>query len=190
MTTCRQMWHQDVVQAFNVELKPVTIDDLEQLRQWRNSPEIATQMLNQQLISAEQQQLWFNQVCKDRRQIQMVIYYKAQKIGACNIKSLDEHPIANAAAAESGFYLGNPKYRGTMLAFFAAVALNQYCFEQLQLTELLAQVKIDNHAALRFNQQLGYLLAETQPQDALITMRLSKAAHLVAAEKFASYIRN
>lgn len=56
MQQALQMWHTDEVAAFNVVLKPVQQADLEQLRLWRNSADIRSQMLDQTPISAEQQQ--------------------------------------------------------------------------------------------------------------------------------------
>lgn len=190
MQQALQMWHQDEIAAFNVLLKPLHIQDLEQLRLWRNSSEISSQMLDQTAISAEQQQGWFERICTDKRQMQFVIYYKNQPVGACNLKSPTALTVAECDALDTGFYLGDAKYRGTILAFFAALALNQYCFEQLAVNTLKAQVKQSNSAALRFNQQLGYQVDAEQTIDGMITMTLTPQQHQSAAAKFATYIRN
>lgn len=184
------MWHQHEVAAFNVVLKPLQPQDLEPLRQWRNSPEISSQMLDQTKITAEQQQQWFERISADRRQMQFVIYYKNQPVGACNLKSPTDLTIAECDSLNTGFYLGAAKYRGTILAFFAALALNQYCFEELKVKSLKAQVKTSNSAALRFNQQLGYQIDAKQNIDNMINMTLIPQHHLVAVTKFATFIRN
>ncbi|MDR7119221.1 GNAT family N-acetyltransferase [Rheinheimera soli] len=190
LQTALQMWHKDEMAAFNVLLKPLQPDDLEQLRLWRNSPEISNQMLDQAEISAEQQQSWFERICSDQRQMQFVIYYKNQKVGACNLKSPTALTVTECEAVETGFYLGEAKYRGTILAFFAALALNQYAFEQLGKKTLLAQVKNTNSAALRFNEQLGYQPDALQPSGEMVAMTLVPQAHRDAAAKFATFIRN
>jgi UDP-4-amino-4,6-dideoxy-N-acetyl-beta-L-altrosamine N-acetyltransferase len=190
LQTALQMWHKDEMAAFNVLLKPLQPDDLEQLRLWRNSPEISNQMLDQAEISAEQQQSWFERICSDQRQMQFVIYYKNQKVGACNLKSPTALTVTECEAVETGFYLGEAKYRGTILAFFAALALNQYAFEQLGKKTLLAQVKNTNSAALRFNEQLGYQPDAIQPSGEMVAMTLVPQAHRDAAAKFATFIRN
>lgn len=184
------MWHKDEVSAFNVVLKPLLSDDLEQLRLWRNSPEISSQMLDQREISTVQQQSWFERICSDKRQMQFVIYYKNQKVGACNLKSPTALAVAECDSIETGFYLGEAKYRGTILAFFAALALNQYCFEQLAVRTLKAVVKNTNSAALRFNEQLGYQADAIQPSGEMLAMTLVHQAHQNAATKFATFIRN
>lgn len=190
MQQALQMWHTDEVAAFNVVLKPVQQADLEQLRLWRNSPEISSQMLDQRDISAEQQHNWFARICADRSQMQFVIYYKNQKVGACNLKSPTALAVAECDSVETGFYLGEAKYRGTILAFFAALALNQYAFEQLTVKTLKAMVKSSNNAALRFNEQLGYQADAMQPTEKMVAMTLVPKAHQDAAAKFATFIRN
>ena len=188
--TALQMWHKDEITAFNVLLKPLQLDDLEQIRLWRNSPQVSNQMLDQREISAEQQQSWFERICADQRQMQFVIYYKNQQVGACNLKSPTALTVTESEAVETGFYLGEAKYRGTILAFFAALALNQYAFEQLGIKQLQAQVKSSNSAALRFNQQLGYQPEPAQPLSSMVAMILVPQAHRDAAAKFATFIRN
>lgn len=184
------MWHTDEIAAFNVQLKPLRAEDLDQLRLWRNSPEVSSQMLDQTEISPEQQQQWFERISSDKRQMQFVIYYKNQKVGACNLKSPTALAVAECDSVETGFYLGEAKYRGTILAFFAALALNQYAFEQLGVKLLKAQVKSSNSAALRFNGQLGYQPDALQPSDGMVAMTLVPQAHQNAAAKFATFIRN
>jgi RimJ/RimL family protein N-acetyltransferase len=184
------MWHTDEIAAFNVQLKPLRAEDLDQLRLWRNSPEVSSQMLDQTEISPERQQQWFERVSSDRRQMQFVIYYKNQQVGACNLKSPTALAVAECNSLETGFYLGDTRYRGTILAFFAALALNQYAFEQLGVKLLKAQVKSSNSAALRFNEQLGYQADAVLPSGEMVAMTLVHQAHQKAAAKFATFIRN
>lgn len=196
------MWHQQTVREFSVELRPLQRAQLELLRQWRNDPIIAAPMLQQQLISAEMQQQWFNRIQQDQRQAQFVIYYKEEAIGACNLKSADGLELGQSETIESGFYLAHPRFRGTLLAFFPALALNQYCFERLNCKTLLAQVKLSNHAALRFNEKLGYrrqpdhVIVQTGSKQSgfetveLAVFKLSETDHQHAAATFIPFIRN
>lgn len=196
------MWHQQSIREFSVELRPLQRQQLELLRQWRNDPVIAAPMLQQQLISADMQQQWFNRIQQDKRQAQFVIYYKDEAIGACNLKSADGLELGQSETIESGFYLAHPRFRGTLLAFFPALALNQYCFGRLNCKTLLAQVKLSNHAALRFNEKLGYrrqadnVMVQTCSELTgvenveLAVFTLNQADHLEAAATFIPFIRN
>ena len=196
------MWHQQTIREFSVELRPLQRQQLELLRQWRNDPVIAAPMLQQQQISEEMQQQWFARIQNDKHQAQFVIYYKDEAIDACNLKSADGLELGQSATIESGFYLAHPRFRGTLLAFFPALALNQYCFGSLNCKTLLAQVKLSNSAALRFNEKLGY---QRQPDNVtvqtgseltgfvnveLAVFTLNNENHQQAAATFASFIRN
>lgn len=184
---------QPTIRAYGVELTPVLATDLPQLRAWRNSPDIAGQMLDQRQISPEAQQQWFARISTDPSQQHFVIRYKEQPVGACNLKQPDGTAVEGSAVLESGFYLADPRFRGSMLAFFPALALNQYCFQTLGCTTLLAHVKLDNQAALRFNQQLGYQATQqlSQPtpdgQVRLQQMQLDLSGFTEAARRFARF---
>jgi RimJ/RimL family protein N-acetyltransferase len=191
------MWHQQVINDFSVRLAPLQRQQLELLRQWRNDPMIAAPMLQQQFISEDMQQQWFERVQQDKCQAQFVIYYKDEPIGACNLKSTNGTELGQCETIESGFYLAHPRFRGTMLAFFPALALNQYCFKSLNCKTLLAHVKLSNSAALRFNEKLGYCRHEDNvivqignETVELAVMTLQAAEHQQAVATFAPFIRN
>lgn len=184
---------QPTIRAYGVDLTPVLATDLPQLRAWRNSPDIAAQMLDQRQISPEAQQQWFIRISTDISQQHFVLRYKDQPVGACNLKQPEGKAVTGSTVLESGFYLADPRFRGSMLAFFPALALNQYCFQTLGCTTLLAHVKLDNLAALRFNQQLGYQttqqLSQMTPdgQVLLQQMQLDLRGFNEAARRFARF---
>ena len=184
------MWHQETINAFNVVLKPVTIDDLELLREWRNRPDIRQCMFEQNEISSVQQRHWFSKVSVDKTQLQFVICYKEKRIGACNLKSSNSVAIDACISAESGMYIADNKYRGTILAFFAALALNEFAFLSLSLRAIVAKVKSSNVGALRFNEQLGYVTDSHQSSENVVCLTLNADAHQRAVKNFARFIRN
>ncbi|MDZ7869426.1 MAG: GNAT family N-acetyltransferase [Rheinheimera sp.] len=184
-----------VIEAYGVTLTPVQPEDLALLREWRNRPDISAQMLDQRIISEEAQLGWFELVRTDASQQHFVIRYKNEPVGACNLKQPEGQPVSSSAMLESGFYLADPRFRGSMLAFFPALALNQYCFQTLGCKTLLAHVKPDNQAALRFNQQLGYqattrISFPTPNQEVILQrMQLDLEGFSQAAAKFVRFAR-
>lgn len=182
-----------VIEAYGVTLTPVQSEDLALLREWRNRPDISAQMLDQRPISEEAQLRWFERVRVDPSQQHFVIRYKNEPVGACNLKQPEGQPVSSSTVFESGFYLADPRFRGSMLAFFPALALNQYCFQTLGCTTLLAHVKPDNLAALRFNQQLGYqatiqISCPTPDHEVMLQrMQLDIAGFSQAAAKFVRF---
>ena len=87
-------------------------------------------------------------------------------------------------------YIADNKYRGTILAFFAALALNEFAFLSLSLRAIVAKVKSSNVGALRFNEQLGYVTDDYQSSEEVISLTLVSEAHQRAARNFARFIRN
>lgn len=151
------MWHTQVLHGPSVSLVPLGPSFLETVRQWRNSEGVREHMVNQQYISPEAQHLWYESIQHNRSQCHYVIFYKDTSVGVANIKQTQGLALEAHGEAETGFFIGEIAHRGSMLAFFAAIVMNDYCFHQLKLATLRARVKPSNSAALRFNQQLGYL---------------------------------
>ncbi|MCV2885458.1 GNAT family N-acetyltransferase [Aestuariibacter sp. AA17] len=143
--------------GYQVTLRDVVENDLDQLREWRNLPEVRQFMLSDSTIDDEQQRAWFKKVQRDKTQRHFVIEYKGQAIGSANIKSRGNNiPIEQANVIEPGLYIGEAKYRQNILAFAPTLLLNDYCFNKLGVTKLVAVVKPDNQAALNYNAKLGY----------------------------------
>ncbi len=190
------MWHKQSVHAFAVDLVPLAETHLEQLRAWRNSAEVAAMMLSQPTIDAPSQRAWFERVRGDRAQAQFVISYKGEPIGACNLKSHGGGSLEHATEIEVGFYLGSARFRGTMMAFFPALALNEHAFEAFAPERLIAKVKPENVAAVRFNAQLGYrergreIVEAAGAPVSLWVMDLERSKHVEAASRFSKFVRS
>ena len=147
----------DVIEAYNVTLCPVEEADLEQLRQWRNSAEIAQQMVSQEKITPQQQLHWYQQSQTRKDQQHFAIRFRHQLIGAANIKSLNGNAIMPGVCLEPGIYIGEQRYRSNILAFAPSLALLDYCFDTLRSPLLKAKVKVSNQSALSYNFKLGYV---------------------------------
>lgn len=163
----------DTLCGYQVRLLPVAGEHIEQMRQWRNSEHVRQQMLSTDDISKKQQREWFSLLPKKHNERHYVIQYKERLIGACNIKS---HPhkadITTSKAYEMGLYIGDTDYMGNIIAFSPTLLLNDYCFDVLEADYLYAVVKSTNHAALRYNEKLGY--REKKAGD-LIELTLNKS---------------
>ncbi|MCU7834951.1 MAG: GNAT family N-acetyltransferase [gamma proteobacterium symbiont of Taylorina sp.] len=169
------------IKAYKITLREIYEDDLEMLRNWRNMPEIRFNMIDQHEISIEQQKRWFINLTAPN-QGHYVVEYKNQAIGYANYK-LNENRIWG----ETSLYIGEQKYCGTILAFCLALALLDYVFLQLKVQHMKADVLTHNTAAIRFNEQLGYVYIDKS--DDLIKMKLSIKDYLNAKNKLTKIIR-
>lgn len=143
-----------IFKRYQIEYRVIEQGDIEQLRQWRNRDDIRLMMVDQSEISPEQQQAWFERLGTHKNRHHFALWFRDQLIGYANA-SLDE-----SKSASTGLYIGHEKYRGSMLALCVGVGLSEWCFEQLPITSISAQVAPHNQAALRFNESLGYRVVE------------------------------
>lgn len=147
------MMTQQVFQRYGVTLKPLTADMLEQVRKWRNLPEIAQHMLDQRTISAAQQQAWFEHLAGDQSRFYWVVWFKEEAIGVVSLLNINQQ----TKMAEPGMYIVPERYRNNIVPFCVAFALNDYAFEELGLEQLLGKIFADNEASLRFHETSGYV---------------------------------
>ncbi|MCE2595591.1 GNAT family N-acetyltransferase [Motilimonas cestriensis] len=176
------------ISAYKMVLRDIAADDIETLRQWRNQHDIRSQMLDQQLITVQQQQVWFKGLAQQKSQQHFALEYKGQLVGYANIKSPTKMPLQQAGQIlETGLYLGAAKYRGTFLAFCVALALTDYCFDELKAKQLIATVLPSNQAALNFNQQLGYVIDNQDNEQ--VSMTLALADYEASKAKLTRFIR-
>ncbi len=175
-----------LIESHSVLLAEIAEPDLETVRQWRNDPSISSFMLTRQEITPEQQQEWFRRIRYATDQQHFVISYKGDNIGIANIKGDESLPVDQQSVLEAGIYIADKRYRGTVLAFFPALALNDYCFNELKCEMLVARVLPDNEAALRFNKTMGY---KTVEQGDLILMHLKREDYLQSTTGLRRLIR-
>ncbi|WP_462179583.1 GNAT family N-acetyltransferase [Pseudoalteromonas gelatinilytica] len=171
---------------YAVTLKRVTEQDCERVWQWRNMPHVRLQMTNQQSIPWDDHQIWFKNMLVDNCQRHFVIYYKEQPIGVINVKS--EQPIENANRAEIGVYISDTHFLSNLIAFAPSLALIDYLFNELNVKELYSEVRRENTAAIRYNQQLGYQLADHPTNQALVNISLTHDDYFHATPKLKSFL--
>lgn len=175
-----------VIENNAVILREITIEDLELVRTWRNRPDIRSYMLTQDEISPQQQLGWFRHISAAENQQHFVIYYRHEKIGVANIRGSLGVPVESQTELETAIYIGNEKYRNTLIAFLPAIVLNDYCFDSLGCAKLVAVVLPDNTAALRFNQTLGYQIIAKEP---LVKMALERDRFMSATSSIRRLLR-
>ncbi|WP_206484778.1 GNAT family N-acetyltransferase [Thalassotalea sp. G2M2-11] len=175
--------------GFGIELTPLTLNDIEQVRQWRNHPDITKYMVDQSYINTEQQQQWFHLLSNRDDQQYLMISYKQQHIGVIYGKSLTSEPLLIAETIELGLYLDpESKYRNSILAFSPSLVFIHYLFHCCQCRKLLAHVLPHNQSAIRYNTQLGYEITGTD-ESGMVIMELNQANFDQAKMKLAKILR-
>ena len=135
-----------------ITLKSIEIDDIELIRNWRNSKYVKKFFIYREHISKEQQKKWFEGVSTSGRDFYFLIIIDHKPIGLTEIKKINW----NLREGEGGIFIGEKGYRNSHFAFEAVVLRNDFSFYELNLNKIKAQVLESNKRALRFNKCLGY----------------------------------
>ncbi len=134
----------------------LTQDDLELVRQWRNSPRISQFMEYREYITPEMQQAWFRSVDNDRN-LYLIIEHEYKKIGLINAKNIDwEH-----ATIEGGIFFWDEDVYSTPVPAFVSILFAELMIRILRLS-IYAHVLKTNDRAIRYNLQLGFELCPGQ----------------------------
>jgi diamine N-acetyltransferase len=140
-----------MIEKFGIYLKPLTLETVMLVREWRNSPKVNFFMDFKAQITKEQQEKWFAATL-----ISNNIYFIIQKdltpIGLIHLDRFD----VERKSAYAGLFIGNEEFEGTGIAFKASVALLEYAFEELKLDKVFAKVHKDNTVAIGYNKNLGF----------------------------------
>ena len=130
-------------------LKP---EDLELLRNWRNADPIRANMEFRQIISAEQQEAWYESLRADK-DFYFIFSKQGKKIGMVNAKNLDKE----SQSAETGIITGEKEFLSSPEPVLAVLALMEFLFLEMDLAILYAKYASQNAAIQKFNAELGFL---------------------------------
>ncbi|MBR9884475.1 MAG: GNAT family N-acetyltransferase [Oceanospirillales bacterium] len=158
--------------------------DIERVRQWRNDPKISSLMLDQTHITQEMQQRWFERMSEAEDQCYLLARFKGEPVGVGSLIAID--PVAKVC--EPGLYVYPDEYRGNIVPFCLAFALNDLAFERFELERLYARVLDENIAAIRFNQAMGYEHREDLGGGVGL-YSVERGPYIAARDKIARFIR-
>jgi RimJ/RimL family protein N-acetyltransferase len=156
-------------------------DDLELVRQWRNSPRISQFMEYREYITPEMQQEWYRSV-NNEFNLYLIVEHDYKKIGLINAKDIDWEQ----ASIEGGIFFWEEEVWSTPIPAFVSILFAELMIRILRL-KVYAHILRTNDRAIRYNLQLGFELCPGQEnvenQEYLLTPEryTEKSARLVKA---------
>ncbi len=117
---------------------------------WRVMPEITRFMFNDIEFDIENQRQWFKTISSDDSCRHWVIYVDGQPIGLIYLDNID----MKCHRSSWGYYIGEEDSRhlgGLILPYFYT-----YCFSQLGLKKLVAEVMDGNDNIIKIHRLHGY----------------------------------
>ena len=133
-------------------LRPLTADDLELVRAWRNSEAVAQYMYTDAPVSAEQQRAWFARISADETKKYWLILHQERPVGVANLYAINP----DARSCYWAFYLGEENLRGSGLGAKVELAVLAYVFDERKLNKLLCEVFVSNDKVIAMHEKFGF----------------------------------
>jgi UDP-4-amino-4,6-dideoxy-N-acetyl-beta-L-altrosamine N-acetyltransferase len=134
-------------------------EDIELLRQWRNSPHIVQTMEYREYITPDMQKEWFKSI-DNIHNLYFIISYEGKKIGMINLKNLDW----DTKLVESGIFIADKQYTNTFVPAIVSFVMTDMVFRLLKIDRNHAHIMQSNTKAILFNKMIGFELYEGQEE--------------------------
>lgn len=169
---------------YGITLERLKVEDIEMVRQWRNSNAVRLNMNYREIISPEQQTEWFRSI-DNLHCHYVIIHYHGEKIGLLN----DKHIDWESRSSESGIFFGRSEYFNSLVPALVSVAGIETMFYLLGWNKQYASILRTNIKAIDFNRQLGYMLCEGQEDTDLQKYELTRESFEKKAGKIRKAVR-
>jgi RimJ/RimL family protein N-acetyltransferase len=140
-----------VISKFGITFKRLDLEQLELVRQWRNSDDVRLFMQYQEMISPDEQLQWFNNV-NNSENYYFIAYKDEEPFGVYNVKNI----LSQFKSAEVGVYLINKRYWELDWSMRGTFLLMDFVFHGLKLNSVIAHVLKSNKKTYYYNRQLGF----------------------------------
>lgn len=135
----------------DIQLIKLSLDDIELVRSWRNSPDVASYMYNEKEISSSEQLDWFNRINEESSKY-WIILYNGKKLGLASVTGID-YTLQSCYWA---FYLGDSSVRGAGIGAKVEYNVLEYVFNELNLNKLRCEVFVENDKVIKMHEKFGF----------------------------------
>jgi UDP-4-amino-4,6-dideoxy-N-acetyl-beta-L-altrosamine N-acetyltransferase len=149
-----------ILRKYGITLIRLKEEDIELLRQKRNSTAIRNTMHYRENITPEMQKKWFESV-NNKFNGYFIITYQGEKIGLIHGKNID----FEKRTCEGGIFIWDEKYIGGIVPSLASVIMNDWTFHIINFNAVYAKIMLDNTTAISYNKLMGYTPCEPQNND-------------------------
>ncbi len=168
-----------IIRKYGIELRQLSLDSIELLRQWRNADRIRCFMEYKEVISGEQQLTWFNAL-DPKTDFYFIIHYNDQPIGMIHTSGINW----SAKTANAGLFIYEEAFMGSSVPVFASLTMVDVFFEVLGLEKYYAKVSADNKVAMDYNKSLGFEVVEGSAHNGFLKLELTKEGYVIKSKKW------
>ena len=138
------------------KLRPLSLEDTNNIVRWRNSDEVRKNLFSQDLITPDQHMSYFNKYIESGKCLQYIIEMhrgnQSLDVGTIFIKDIDKR----SNKGEFGIFIGEPIARGVGLAKKATIEILKIAFDELKFNKIYLTVFADNVPAFRTYLSVGF----------------------------------
>ncbi|MBK7214383.1 MAG: GNAT family N-acetyltransferase [Bacteroidales bacterium] len=149
-----------IVSKYGLVLRRLQLEDIELVRQMRNSEAIRQVMQFREEISPEMQLKWFESV-NNFENYYYIVEYEGRKVALINDKNMNWQE----RTSESGLFFWDKDLISTFIPILASLVLLDMGFYYLDWRISYVHVMRDNPAAIVYTKQIGYQLADGQENE-------------------------
>jgi len=140
----------------DLRMRRLEEQDIELVRQHRNSAYIRQYMEFKEEITPEMQIKWFHSI-NNHNNVYLFTEYKGEPIGLINAKNINWE----RRTAEGGIFIWDLRYINSPVALLAAMTFGELAATVFHL-RAVAKILVTNKRAIRYNKLLGFELCEGQ----------------------------
>ena len=149
-----------IIKGYNIELQRLRKDDIEMVRNWRNSTHISQHMEYKEYITPSMQEKWFQSIDNIYNNF-FIIITKGEKIGLINGSQIDWE---KKETLNGGIFIWNENYWATLIPLLSSILLTDISF-LIGMERTFVKIMRTNTNAIQFNKQLGYELLPDQEEN-------------------------
>jgi len=136
-----------------VSLRPISRSDTANILKWRNSDNVRSNFVFQDILSREAHERWLNDYIDAGNAVQFIIVVDGLgDIGSVYLRDVDKRH----RKAEFGIFIGEECARGKGFGTVAAKLIVEHAFDVLDLNRVFLRVFADNIYAIKSYESAGF----------------------------------
>ena len=135
-----------------MSLRPLTMDDAEQILEWRNSPRVAAFMYTNEPISLTDHMQWLQGALESSAARYWMIEHRGNDVGVANLADIDRRNQRCSWA----FYLGAPDVPGPV-AVGVEFEIMGIVFGEMGFHKLISEVLGFNERVIDMHERAGFV---------------------------------
>jgi len=143
------------VKKGNVKIRPITLEDTENIIKWRNNPSVRNNFIYRDVFTKETHLNWYNNRILTGDVVQFIIYSDvlSKDVGSVYLRDIDK---VNQKA-EFGIFIGEDDCRGLGIGTKATSLILDYGFNELGLNRIFLRVFKRNIGAIKAYKNAGFI---------------------------------